>query len=355
MSMPSENEMRAAIKSRDYAFDGRFVYAVVTTGVFCRPTCAARPARPENYRFFADAAAARRQGFRACKRCRPEEKASGADNLIASARYIIAHADEKLTLAALAKRAGLSVSRYQRAFTNAIGISPKALQDAARMDQLKSALKSGDGIAGAIFEAGYGSTSRVYGRALSNTGMTPKAYRAGGKGEKISHACRKTALGWLLMAATDRGVCFAQFGPGKKVLVEQLASEFPNADISGSPASQSADLDRWIKALDQHLSNNAPRPDIPLDLKGTAFQVRVWRFLLSIKEGDVVSYSEAAAGIGKPTAHRAVATACGKNRVAVLVPCHRVLRGNGEFGGYRWGMERKRALLDAERARNATS
>lgn len=355
MSMMPEKQMRAAIKSRDYASDGRFVYAIVTTGVFCRPSCAARPARPENYRFFRDARAAEMAGYRPCKRCRPTEPQSDIANLIESARYVIAHADEKLTLSTLAKQAGLSVSRYQRAFSAAIGVSPKALQDAARMGELKKALKSGDAIAGAIFEAGYGSTSRVYGEAMRNTGMTPSLYRAGGAGEVISYACRKTVLGWLLMGATDRGVCFAQFGDSKRALISQLESEFPKASIEPSKAAQSSDLDTWIDALDEHLAQKGPRPDVPLDLKGTAFQVTVWRFLLSIKEGDVVSYGEAAAAIGKPTAHRALATACGKNRVAVLVPCHRVLRGNGELGGYRWGEERKRALLDAERAHRATS
>jgi AraC family transcriptional regulator of adaptative response/methylated-DNA-[protein]-cysteine methyltransferase len=355
MSMMPEKQMRAAIKARDYACDGRFVYAIVTTGVFCRPSCAARPARPENYRFFPNAGAAEEAGFRPCKRCRPTERQSDIANLIESARYVIAHADETLTLSKLAKRAGLSVSRYQRAFSAAIGISPKALQDAARMGELKKALKSGDAIAGAIFEAGYGSTSRVYGEAVRSTGMTPGVYRAGGTGEVISYACRNTVLGWLLMAATDRGVCSAQFGDSTDALIAQLKEEFPNADIKPSKAAQSPDLNVWIDALDAHLAEKGPRPDVPLDLKGTAFQVKVWRFLLSIKDGDIVSYGEAAAALGKPKAHRALATACGKNRVAVLVPCHRVLRGNGDLGGYRWGVERKRALLDAERARRAAS
>jgi AraC family transcriptional regulator of adaptative response/methylated-DNA-[protein]-cysteine methyltransferase len=184
--------------------------------------------------------------------------------------------------------------------------------------------------------------------------MTPLTYRDGGAGEAIAYACRDTALGALVMAATTRGVCFAQFGSDKAALVTQLREEFPKASIGESTMTDSVELDAWIQALEAHLAGNAPRPELPLDLRGTAFQVRVWKFLLRVPEGDVVSYGEVARGIGAPKAVRAAASACAANKIAVLIPCHRVLRGDGGLGGYRWGIERKRALIDAERSRRAS-
>jgi AraC family transcriptional regulator of adaptative response/methylated-DNA-[protein]-cysteine methyltransferase len=275
--------------------------------------------------------------------------------LVEIARYIESHADERLTLAGLAKQAGLSPSRLQRVFKAAFGISPKAYQDAVRMKRFKAALKEGDDVTGAIFSAGFGSISRVYGEEVRNIGMTPKAYRSGGAGETITYVCRDTALGPIIMAATKRGVCFVQFGKDMETLLEQLRAEFPKAKLIASPAQDAPELNVWMEALDEHISQGAPRPDLPLDLRGTAFQMKVWRFLLSVHEGDVISYGELAARIEKPKAVRAVASACAANRIGVLVPCHRVLRGDGGLGGYRWGLERKRALLDAERSRKAAS
>lgn len=269
--------------------------------------------------------------------------------LIKVAHHIESHADEPLTLASLATLAALSPSRLQKQFKEVFGVSPKAYQDAVRMRRFKQSLKDGDKVTDAIFASGYGSVSRVYGEANRNIGMSPKTYRAGGAGEVIVYACRMTTLGLMMMAATDRGVCFVEFGDDKASLMAQLRSEFPNADLNASPARNAPELDAWMDALDQHISAGAPRPDLPLDMRGTAFQVKVWQFLLSIREGDVLSYSEVAAKIDKPKAVRAVASACGKNRIGVLIPCHRVLRGDGGLGGYRWGLERKRALLEAER------
>ena len=350
--IPSGQEMYEAIRRRDARYDGRFYYGVVTTGVFCLPSCSARLANRENVRFFADSDSAVAAGFRACLKCRPDLPGGSIDNLIELARHIQAHADERLTLADLSRRSNLSVSRLQKKFKSVFGVSPKAYQDAARLGRLKSALRGGDDITGAIFSAGYGSTSRVYGEAARSMGMTPSAYRAGGEGERIFYAYRESALGPLMMAATDRGVCFAQFGDSEPALLDQLKAEFPKADIDRSPGQEGLELERWVEALDAHLSQQAPRPDVPLDLRGTAFQLKVWRFLLSVPEGDVVSYSEVATGIGKPRATRAAASACGANRIGVLIPCHRVLRGNGELGGYRWGVDRKRTLLDQERRRD---
>ncbi len=210
--IPSNGEMYDAIGNRDQSYDGVFFYGVVTTGVYCRPSCAARLANPENVRYFSDAESAGQAGFRPCKRCKPDNHGRDVERLIDVARYINTHSDEKLTLASLSKQVNLSPTRFQKSFKAAFGVSPKEFQDAARLGLLKTALKDGDGVTGAIFSAGFGSTSRVYGEAARNMGMTPAAYRAGGAGEKIFYASRSTSLGPLLMAATERGVCFAQFG-----------------------------------------------------------------------------------------------------------------------------------------------
>jgi AraC family transcriptional regulator of adaptative response/methylated-DNA-[protein]-cysteine methyltransferase len=270
---------------------------------------------------------------------------------VAASDYIRAHAEDTLPLAKLAARAGLSPWHFQRSFKAVLGVTPKQFQAAARLERLKTNLREGEGIAGAMFGAGFGSTSRVYEQVDGQLGMTPAAYRAGGAGETLHYAVRKTALGLLMMAATARGVCFVQFGTSETALKDQLAREYPKAKLVASEGS--AGLNAWIDALEAHIRQAGPRPDLPLDLRGTAFQIRVWRFLLSVREGDAVSYSEVAQGIGAPKAVRAAASACAANRIAVLVPCHRVLRGDGGLGGYRWGVERKRALLDVERKRRA--
>lgn len=282
------------------------------------------------------------------------------DRLVTLARSIIARADEPWPLATMAAAFGLSPSAFQRRFSAVVGLSPKALQDAARLGRLKSGLRAGSPVTDAILEAGFGSTSRVYGEAPRDLGMTLSAYRHGAAGEHIHWAVRETRLGWLAMAATARGVCFAQFGTSPSALEAALAREFPKAarvESAANSASRNgpgtdedvrAPLDAWIDALDDHLSRSAPAPDLPLDLRGTAFQVRVWRFLQGIPLGETRSYADVAQAIGAPKATRAVGTACGANRVAVLVPCHRVLRGDGGLGGYRWGLDRKRALLAAE-------
>jgi AraC family transcriptional regulator of adaptative response/methylated-DNA-[protein]-cysteine methyltransferase len=273
----------------------------------------------------------------------------------ALARYIETHADETLSLRQLAKQAQLSPAHLQRAFKSVLGVSPKAYQDAARLKRFKRGLKQGQSVIDSIAGAGFQSTSRVYGSAMRSLGMTPSVYRAGGSGETIAHVCRATSMGQLLMAGTDRGVCFAQFGRSESALLAQLREEFPNATLLESRLGESRELQAWMAALEAHLGADAPLPELPLDLRGTAFQIRVWRFLLQVSPGAVLSYAELAAGIGAPTAARAAASACAANRIAVLVPCHRVLRGDGGLGGYRWGLERKRALLERERARGAQS
>jgi AraC family transcriptional regulator of adaptative response/methylated-DNA-[protein]-cysteine methyltransferase len=267
----------------------------------------------------------------------------------ALAKYIESNASEVISLARLARQAQLSPAYLQRTFKATLGVSPKAYQDAARLRLLKGGLKAGKSVLDSITEAGFQSTSRVYGHTARNLGMTLSAYRAGGAGETLAYAYRETVLGPLLMAATDRGVCMAQFGIDESTLMAQLRTEFPRARIVASSMTQSPELDAWIEAFEAHIAGTAPRPDLPLDLRGTAFQIRVWKFLLGLAEGEVLSYAELSSGIGAPKSVRAAASACASNRIAVLVPCHRVLRADGGLGGYRWGMERKRVLIDRER------
>jgi AraC family transcriptional regulator of adaptative response/methylated-DNA-[protein]-cysteine methyltransferase len=269
------------------------------------------------------------------------------------ARHIAAHSEQTLTLEILAGRVHLSPSHMQRVFKSIFGVTPKKFQQAARSERFKTAVRDGADITDAIYAAGYGSSSRLYDQAMHGIGMTPRRYRAGGKGETLTYACRDTVLGPIMMAATDRGVCFVQFGSDCDTLLVQLRSEYPQAELQAYREQTAFQLDQWIDALNAYIQNRRPRPEIPLDLQGTAFQIKVWEFLLSMKDGDVASYTELAQGIDKPRAARAAASACAANRIAVLVPCHRILRGDGGMGGYRWGVERKRALLDSERARKS--
>ena len=334
-----------AIEKRDQSFDGKFYYGVITTGVYCKPSCPSRPALPENMRFFETCDEAEKQALRPCKKCNPRDH----NGLVEVADYIENHADEKITLDMLAKVSGLSPHHIQRKFKAAYGVSPKEYQNGLRLERLKSSLKEGDDISGAIYEAGYGSSSRVYEQIDGRIGMTPKAYREGGKGEEISYAIRECSLGLIIMAATDRGVCMIHFGDTREELIDQLNQEYPNAILTETPESSDAHLNEWIGAFERHVSHGAARPDIPLHLNGTAFQIKVWRFLMSVKPGEVLSYKEQAERMGIPKAVRAVASANARNNIGVLVPCHRILRGDGSLGGFRWGLDRKKVLIDTER------
>jgi AraC family transcriptional regulator of adaptative response/methylated-DNA-[protein]-cysteine methyltransferase len=349
---PEFEETRwARVLARDKSADGDFVYAVRTTGVFCRPSCPARAAKRENVTFYATCDAAAAAGFRACLRCRPQA-AAGRDaraSLMESlARYIDAHAHQTVKLSYLAEQAGMSPFHLQRVFKAVIGVSPKEYHAAARLRAFKMRLRDGGDVLGAAFDAGYGSTSRIYEQVEGALGMTPSSYRAGGLGETIAYAARKTSLGTLMMAASDRGVCFVQFGDDEAVLLEDLRHEFFAASLVPAGPTSTAPLDAWMEVLSDHLAGRSPSPELPLDLRGTAFQISVWRFLMRVKPGEVISYTQLAEGVGAPRAVRAAASACAANRIAVLVPCHRALRADGGLGGYRWGLERKRALLDAE-------
>lgn len=348
----NEQTMWAAVVDRDAAQDGRFVYGVLTTGVYCRPACPSRRPLRKNVRFFASAAAAQEAGMRPCRRCNPTRARAAAINDVVHelARHIEARPQQPLRLADLAKRAGYSPFHLQRSFKAVMGSTPKEYQTAARLRMFKDELRSAPSVAGAIYEAGFGSGSRVYEKADAQLGMTPSEYRSGGKGLVISYASAATPLGLLMIGATDRGVCFLQFGETHETLAAELKRQFPAAAAQPTPASHARQFAAWMAALNRHLRGLQPRLDLPLDVRGTAFQLIVWRYLHKLPYGEVRSYAEVAQDIGRPRAARAVARACASNHVALLIPCHRVVRGTGELGGYRWGVQRKRVLLDMERA-----
>lgn len=265
-------------------------------------------------------------------------------------REIEADPTRPLRLADLARRSGYSAAHLQRNFTAIAGSSPKAFQTAARMRRLKQGLRSPASVADAIADAGFGSTSRLYEKTDAELGMTPTEYRRGGAGLTIAWATGATPLGRVLIGATARGICALAFGDSDAALARDLAAEFPAATLAPMPAASRPEFTRWMRALNDHLAGKLPTLDLPLDVQGTAFQLLVWRYLRKVPRGETRSYREVAAGIGRPGAARAVATACAGNRVAVAIPCHRVIRGDGRLSGYRWGVVRKRALLAAERA-----
>lgn len=265
-------------------------------------------------------------------------------------RFIETHSDETLTLEVLAERAGLSPFHLQRRFKAAIGVTPKEYVEACRVRQLKSSLRTAGDVTDAVYEAGFGSSSRVYERADTRLGMTPRQYRRGGESVNITYTTIATPVGLMMIGATDRGLCFVQFGESSEELLGMLAREYPAASLAPMKEPVHLDFAKWVERLTAHLSGALPQLELPLDIQATAFQMRVWNYLQTIPYGEVQSYGEVAAGIGAPHASRAVARACATNRVALVIPCHRVIRGTGEMGGYRWGMARKRTILDRERA-----
>lgn len=351
-TMSNEGKLWNAVVSRDASDTGDFFYGVKTTRIYCRPTCPSRRPLRKNVLFFATAAEAREQGYRACKRCRPDTVSTSPINAVVHelTRQIEANPEQPVHLAQLAQRAGYSPFHLQRNFKAIIGSSPKEYQTAARLRTLKKELRKDAPVSDAIYQAGFGSGSRVYEKTDGQLGMTPSEYRSGGKGLTISHASGQTPLGLLMIGATDRGICFLQFGDSDKALEAELGRQFPAAVVQPMPATHQEQFKSWMAALNRHLRGLEPRLDLPLDVRGTAFQLIVWRYLQKLPYGEVRSYSEVAEAIGKPSAARAVARACASNGIALLIPCHRVVRGTGELGGYRWGVQRKRVLLDAERA-----
>ncbi len=340
-----------AVVGRDEASDGRFVYAVASTGIYCRPSCPSRRPRRNQVRFFSTPAAAETEGYRACRRCEPRKNEPDARRRVREAReYLDRHLDETVTLERLGAAVGLSPYHLQRSFRRQTGMSPKAYADARRMERMKSGLRKGNTVSRATYDAGYTSTSRAYDHARARIGMTPAAYRRGGAGLRIRFTTLDTSVGVLLVAATDRGLCAVTLGDSAETLERELRSEYPAAQIEAGDDQ----LRAWTTAVVDRLEGSGTTARPPLDVQGTAFQLRVWEELQRIPDGTTRSYSEVARAIGQPAAARAVAGACAGNRLAVIVPCHRVVRGTGELGGYRWGVERKRAILAREQQRSVT-
>ena len=356
-----EEQCWRAVRNRDSAADGNFYYGVITTGVFCRPRCRGRLAKRENVRFYASAAEAERDGLRPCLRCHPLATAGNdvaKDRILALCRYIEDHADSTLTLADLSREAKLSPFHLQRSFKAVTGVTPKRYLDNLRLGRFKKILREGSPqapreITGAIFDAGFGSLSRLYEKAGTHLGMTPMEYRAGGRGVEITYAPAQTPLGLMLVGATDRGLCFLQFGESEAALREELAAEYPEAHLEALADPPPPLFREWIDSLNRYLEGQTPDLRLPLHVRATSFQMKVWQYLQSIPAGEVQSYQEVAKGIGRPRAVRAVANACAANRVALAIPCHRVIRAGGDLGGYRWGLERKRTLIDSERRTQA--
>lgn len=334
-----------AVENRDARMDGIFYYAVLSTGVYCRPSCHSRLPLRENVVFFQQRDIAERAGFRACLRCRPHLVA-GPDPQVEIVqkvcRFIESHLDENVTLTVLGKELGLSPFHLQRTFKELIGITPKAYADSCRLKLLKRGLQEGQPVTRAMYDAGYGSSSRLYERADSHLGMTPAAYRKRGAGMQIRYSVAESSVGKLLVAATGRGICSIRFGESEKELKAGLRAEFGAAEISEELPGES------IAVLLKHLSGSPLVEKLPLDIRATAFQRRVWEHLQSIPYGQTESYADVAKAIGRPKATRAVARACASNPVAIAIPCHRVIRGDGSLGGYRWGIQRKKALLERE-------
>jgi AraC family transcriptional regulator, regulatory protein of adaptative response / methylated-DNA-[protein]-cysteine methyltransferase len=329
-----------------------FYYAVTTTGVFCRPGCGSRRPLRTNVRFFRSAEGARAAGFRPCRRCKPESTAS-ASPLNRIRTHIETHLDRPVSLAELGRLAGLSPFTVQRLFKKEVGVSPLQYQRALRAGHLRSELKRGGTVTGAIYEAGFGSSSRAYESAP--LGMTPSRFAQGGRGEHIGFTTARSQFGWLVVGATGRGLCWLALGTTSAEAEASLREEFPLAAIKRDPALATM-VDAALRVVEgENSPDKAAAPQVPLDLRGTAFQLRVWQALRNIPRGETRSYSQLAREMGDPKVTRAVARACATNRVALVVPCHRVVGASGSLTGYRWGVERKRQLLDAERKHAASA
>jgi AraC family transcriptional regulator of adaptative response/methylated-DNA-[protein]-cysteine methyltransferase len=337
-----------AVLGRDARCDGRFVYAVRSTGVYCRPSCPSRRPKRQSVLFFDSADSAEVAGFRECRRCRPRAgvpRPPAIDHVRKAADFIAAHAAQSLTLGAIASHVGTSPFHLQRTFSRLLGISPRAYQDALRARRFRGHLRNGMPLSAAIYDAGYGSSSRVYEQRPTGHGLTPAQYRRGAAGASISFTVVDSSLGRLLVAGTDKGLCSVKLGDRDEQLEQDLRTEYPAAAIQRERGA----FAEWVRALVAHLDGRAPRLDLPLDVKATAFQWKVWRYLQSIPYGQTRAYSEVATAIGAPRAIRAVAGACASNHVCLVIPCHRVVQKDGGLGGYRWGVERKRKLLQREK------
>jgi len=342
----SDGQRWKALLHRDQRADGVFLYAVRSTGVYCRPTCSSRLPKRENVTFFTSSAAAEAAGFRPCKRCSPRDASAREHHVVAIIRAckLIEESEEQPPLKNLAAAVGLSSSHFHRLFKEIVGVTPKDYATTLRMDRLRSGLTQGSSITQTIYDAGFGSVSRFYERARGTLGMTPSTYKNGAAGLRIRVAVVNSFLGLLMVAATDRGICSIDFGDTPQSLLERLSLRFPKAEV----CQDDPGFADWVSGVVAFIDAPARGLDLPLDVQGTAFQQRVWKALQGIPPGSTTTYAEIAAQIGKPAAARAVARACASNRIAVAVPCHRAVRSDGGLGGYRWGSERKRRLLERE-------
>jgi AraC family transcriptional regulator of adaptative response/methylated-DNA-[protein]-cysteine methyltransferase len=338
-----DDDRWAAVLARDRRADRLFYYSVETTGVYCRPVCGARRPNRENVRFHESAGAAEKAGYRPCKRCRPRE-ADRSATLVADACRLIAEAESPPSLSDLAARAKLSPFHFHRLFKAATGVTPKAYADAARADRVRRALTETPTVTAAIYESGFNSSGRFYEASAGILGMTPTRFRAGGAHETLCFGVGQCSLGAILVAASDKGVASVELGDDPQALISMLKNRFPRARLIEGDSVLQVRMAEIIRGVDLP----TPSLDLPLDVRGTAFQRRVWQALRAIPPGKTASYAEIAAGIGAPSSSRAVARACAANPVAVAIPCHRVVRKDGGLAGYRWGVDRKRALLDRE-------
>lgn len=336
------------VQTKNSEFDGAFFFGVSSTGIYCKPSCAARRPKREHTTFFASCAEAEGAGFRACLRCRPQmETTRGAKSeLVMQACQLIENSfDEELSLESLAARLKVSPSHLQRTFKQTLGVSPKEFADAGRLNNFKKQVRQSD-VTTAMYESGFGSSRALYEKATQNLGMTPATYRKGGRNLNISFVTVASSLGQLLVAATEKGICAVAFGETTQQLTADLAKEFPAAAIQPDDNN----LQSYVRAIVEYLDGKRGTLALPLDLQATAFQLQVWAELRRIPYGETRSYKEIAARIGNVKAVRAVARACATNPVALVNPCHRVVGANGDLSGYRWGIERKKMLLDKERA-----
>lgn len=352
LSLPDESALWTAVSTRDPAYDGLFVYAVGTTGVFCRPTCPSRRPKRENTCFFPAADQARAAGFRPCRRCRPEQASSNGPHVEAIAKVCeaIAAAEDGIpTLAELSEIAGLSPHHLQKVFKKATGLSPRKYAEALRSGKFRQELRNGESVASALYGAGYGSPSRVYEDSAARMGMTPATYARGGAGAEIVFACAESPLGRLLVAATGTGVCFVGLGDSDQDLEAELRGDLPAARIERDDGA----LAGRLEAVLDHLQGRSASLDLPLDIRATAFQWQVWQALRAIPAGQTRTYGEIAEDLGRPKAARAVGRACATNPVSLVVPCHRAIGSDGGVTGYRWGVDRKAKLLEDEKKRAA--
>jgi AraC family transcriptional regulator of adaptative response/methylated-DNA-[protein]-cysteine methyltransferase len=347
--LPDDHEAQwQAVLKKDARFDAQFVFAVSSTGIYCRPSCPARRPRRERVSFFRLPEQAEQAGFRACLRCHPREVRAKDPQIQMTqevCRLIDENEGEPVTLSTLSQQLGVSSFHLQRTFKNVMGITPKDYAETSRVNRFKKGVRKGEAITSAIYDAGFGSSSRLYENAAAQLGMTPATYGKGGRGAVINYAIVETPLGRLLVAATNKGVCSVMLGDSDASLKADLSREFPEAEIRHEENA----LHSSLNAIVEHLKNKSPHIDLPLDIQATAFQRQVWEQLRAIPYGETHSYSEVAEAIGQRKAVRAVARACATNPVALVIPCHRVIREDKTLGGYRWGLERKKKLLEREK------